>query len=103
MKIAIASEGAEPDAQVSLHGARAPFYLLYDDSGKLQQSIANPCADAEKGAGPKAAQYLERLGVQIIVAGGFGGRFVAGLEEEGIQQVQKVGIVSEVIADILAK
>jgi predicted Fe-Mo cluster-binding NifX family protein len=103
MKIAIASEGAEPTAQVSQHGARAPFYLLYDESGTLQQSVANPCADAERGAGPKAAQYLGQLGVQIVVADGFGERFVTELEAGGIQQVQKEGIVSEVITDILAK
>lgn len=103
MKIAIASEGEGPDAQVSPHGARAPFYLIYDENGILQESITNPCANAERGAGPKAAHFLVQQGVQLVVAGAFGGRFATELEAGGIRQVQQSGIVSDVITGIVAR
>ncbi|MGD8927313.1 MAG: NifB/NifX family molybdenum-iron cluster-binding protein [Thioalkalispiraceae bacterium] len=103
MKIAIASESKKPDAQVSQHAARAAYYLLYDDSGTLQQVFANPGAEAERGAGPKAAHALQQLGVQIVVAGDFGDRFVAELEAAGIQHIQKEGVITDVIADLVSK
>lgn len=103
MKIAIASDGAESDARVSQHGARAPFYLIYDENGNLQESITNPYVNADRGAGPKAAHFLVQQGVQLFVASGFGERFAAELEAGGIRQVQKMGIVSDVIAKILSK
>ena len=76
---------------------------MYDEKGHLQQAIANPCANAERGAGPKAAQFLLQQGVQILVAGEFGGRFVAELEADGIQQVQMAGQVADVITEVLAQ
>ena len=103
MKIATAATGTEADAQVSQHGARAPFYLIYDENGNFLESISNPFANAERGAGPKAAHFLIQQGVKLIVACDFGGRFATELETGGIQQVQKVGNVSDVITDVLTK
>ena len=39
----------------------------------------------------------------LIVASDYGGRFATELEAGGIQQVQKVGNVSDVITDVLTK
>ena len=101
MKIAIASTGAKPDAEVSQHGARAAFYLIYNSKSSFQESISNPYANSERGAGPKAAQFLAQQGVQLVVAADFGGRFVTELEASGIRQVQKTGIVSDIITEVL--
>ena len=101
MKIAIASSGSEPDAEVSQHGARAPFYLIYSINGSFQESIANPYVNSERGAGPQAAQLLAQQGVKLLVAGDFGGRFITELEAGGIRQVQQTGIVSNVITEVL--
>ena len=101
MKIAIASTSSESDAEVSQHGARAPFYLIYNSNGSFQESISNPYANSERGAGPKAAQFLVQQGVQLVVAADFGGRFVTELEASGIRQIQKAGIVSDVITEVL--
>ena len=101
MRIAIASMSTEPDAEVSQHGARTAFYLIYNGNGDFQEAIANPYANAERGAGPKAAQFLAQQGVQLVVAADFGERFVTELEAGGIRQVQKTGIVSDVITEVL--
>jgi len=103
MKIAIASTDIEADAQVSKHGARAPFYLMYDEDGNFLESITNPYANVDRGAGPKAAHFLAQQDVKLLVACDFGERFTAELESCGIQQVQKTGIVSSVITGVLSK
>jgi predicted Fe-Mo cluster-binding NifX family protein len=101
MKIAIAAESDTTRAQVSPHGARTPYYLVFDENGQMQEAVANPYAIAERGAGPGAAQFLAQLGIQTVVAGDFGGRFVKELEAGGIKHVEAGGIVSEVIAGML--
>jgi len=101
MKIAIASTDAAPDTDVSQHGARAPFYLIYNSDGSLQESIANPYVDAERGAAPKAARFLAQHGVQLLVAGDFGERFIIELEAAGIRQVKKTGIISDLLTEVL--
>jgi predicted Fe-Mo cluster-binding NifX family protein len=102
MKIAIAAYDADQDAQISQHGARAPYYLIYDENGNFQEAVSNPYANAERGAGPKAAHFLIQQGIQLLVADGFGGRFVDELDAGGIKQLQKTGIVSDIITDITA-
>lgn len=102
MKIAIASSGTDPDAQVSQHGARAPYFLIYDENGNFQEALTNPYANAERGAGPKVAHFLIQQGTQLLVACDFGGRFAAELDAGGIQQVKKTGGISDVITDVVA-
>ncbi|MGD8484359.1 MAG: NifB/NifX family molybdenum-iron cluster-binding protein [Thioalkalispiraceae bacterium] len=103
MRIAIAATGNEPASQVSQHGARAPYYLVYDENGTFQEVHKNPYANSERGAGPKVARFLMQLGVQLLVAGDFGGRFVEELETGGIKQLHMTGIISEIITDVIAQ
>jgi predicted Fe-Mo cluster-binding NifX family protein len=100
MKIAVASTGAGTNAEVSSHAARAPYYLIYDTDGSFQEAIANPYSGAERGAGRKAAEFLARLGVQLVVAEKFGERFVAELEADGIKLSRKQGVIAEIIGEI---
>lgn len=102
MKIAIAANSQDSDAQVSAHAARAPFYLFYDENGTFLDSIANPYNSVERGAAPRAAQLLQEHGVDKLVAGEFGDRFVAKLEEHNITAVLGNDSVSKVIQQVLA-
>ncbi|MEA3406053.1 MAG: NifB/NifX family molybdenum-iron cluster-binding protein [Pseudomonadota bacterium] len=101
MKIAIASTGATPDSDVSQHGARAPFYLIYHSDGSLHASLSNPYIDAERGAAPKVARFLTQQDVQLLVAGSFGERFMTELEADGIRQVQKTGSIADLLTEVL--
>lgn len=103
MKIAIASEGKDVNAQVSQHAARTPYYLVFDENGKMVAVLNNPYSSAERGAGPRAADFLAQQGISIVIAADFGGRFSDELETAGVQQVQKTGIVLDVIGDVLTK
>jgi predicted Fe-Mo cluster-binding NifX family protein len=100
MKIAIASTATGSVAEVSAHAARAPYYLIYDMNGSFQEAIANPYMGVERGAGRKAAEFLARLGVQLVVAEDFGERFASELEVDGIKPVRKKGIVDEIIIEL---
>ena len=97
MKIAIASDKSDVDADVSMHGARATYYLIYDDSGNLGQKLENPFATIDRGAGPQVASFLADSGVEEVVAGDFGSRFEMHLEDLGIKTTRHVGKISDAI------
>lgn len=101
MKVAIASTAPQPDSQIAMHSARAPFYLIFDANGNFLEAIANPYVQVERGAAPKAAHFLDEHDVSMLVAGDFGSRFIADLEVKGIKAVQASGQVSDVISGLL--
>ena len=101
MTTAIAATAPEVGSQIAMHGARAPFYLLFDEQGTLLEVLANPAVQAERGAAPEAAILLADKGVTLLAAGDFGHRFVSELEHRGIKQVLRSGLISEVVGEIV--
>jgi predicted Fe-Mo cluster-binding NifX family protein len=99
MKIAIAATTQALDAQVERHAARAPYYVLLDTKRDLYEVLANPVTDIDRGAGPRAASFLVQQGVEMVVAGEFGYRFRADLEENGITCEERSNTVADVIAE----
>jgi predicted Fe-Mo cluster-binding NifX family protein len=97
MKIAIAATSSAPDAEVSMHGARAEVYQLYDTETDMLENHPNPFAHASRGAGPQAAAYLVGMGVERVIAGRFGDKFLAELEAGGIRCIEKTGNVADVL------
>lgn len=97
MKIAIASDTSDVNADVSMHGARAAFYLIFDDTGNLDQTLENPYASIERGAGPQVANFLADRGVDELVTGDFGSRFEMHLEDLGIRSRRETGKISDVV------
>jgi predicted Fe-Mo cluster-binding NifX family protein len=98
MKIAIAVTSFEEDAHVDMHGARAPFYLILNTDSGSTEILPNPVTQAERGAGPQAAAFLVRKGVDQVVAGDFGPKFRTELEANNITCTEMTGAVSEIIA-----
>lgn len=99
MKIAIAAATQAIDSQVERHAARAPNYVLLDTKRDLYEVLENPFAEIDRGAGPKAASFLVQQGAEMVVAGEFGYRFRAELEENGIICEERSGTVADVIAE----
>ena len=97
MKIAIAATSPETDAQVDERGARAPYYQFLDTETGLSEALPNPVAEGERSAGPQAAAYLLSKGADKVIAGDFGPRFSAGLEDAGIVYEQKTGPISAIL------
>ncbi|MGD8576643.1 MAG: NifB/NifX family molybdenum-iron cluster-binding protein [Thiohalophilus sp.] len=97
MKIAIAATTPNTEGNISTHGARAEYYLIYDSVKDGIEAHSNPAAQAERGAGPQAAAYLINKGVEKVVAGQFGPKFRAELEGEGIDCIERTGAIADVI------
>ena len=84
MRIVIASEGKDENAEVCSVTGRAPYSLIFED-GKLTKVIKNPFAVGSGGAGFGVAQMLRNEEINAIVSGKFGPKVVNAFEEKGIK------------------
>lgn len=100
MKIAIAATSQQTDSRVSTQGARTPFYFLFDTEHGGLDVVQNPAAEEERGAGPRAAEFLVGKGINKVVAAGFGRKFIDVLERNDIIYAEKSGTVSEIISEL---
>jgi predicted Fe-Mo cluster-binding NifX family protein len=101
--MAVASDTSNTNAKISMHGARAAFYLVYDDMGNLTRKLKNPFASIGHGAGPRVAGFLADAGIGEVVAGEFGPRFETELEDIGIKIQRKTGIIKDVVKQLTGK
>jgi len=99
MKIAVAADTTNTDAPVSMHAARAPCYLVYNENGELLDTITNPYHSVERGAAPRVTQLLQEYQINALVAGEFGGRFIDLLEEKSIAAVTAQGPANKAVKD----
>ena len=99
--IAVATFEKTENSQISDKAARAPYYLVFDKSGKLREIISNPFRDAAGGAGPKMADLLAEKNVTVVVAGAFGYKMAKALEAEGIKHHEATGIVKKAVEKLL--
>ena len=90
MKIAIASEGKEETSEISLKGARAPYYLLFKEK-KLLEVIKNPFAVGGGGAGWSVAHMLAEKKIDLVIAGRIGSNMESALKEKNIEFREESG------------
>ena len=98
-KIAVAANDKIPGASVSSQAGRSPFFLLFDEKGKLTETITNPYKEAGS-SGIAVADFLAGKGVTIVVAEGFGDRIVQVMKSKGIRAVAFKGSVEEAIKKV---
>jgi len=96
MKIAIATQDNEPDAEISQRGARARFFQIYDADGQLKEVLDNPYAANDHRVGPDVARLLNSLQVTVVVAGSFGPRFAEALQSVNIECLVQTGVAARV-------
>jgi len=84
VKIAIASNGKDENAQISKVSGRAPYFLIFEN-GKLTKTIKNPFRIGGGGAGFAVADMLSDEKVKMIVSGQFGLNIINAFESKGIQ------------------
>lgn len=87
MKTLISSKGNSIESAFDLRFARASYFCIHDSETHQIQFIANSLADAEEGAGLKAAQEVIAWGVGRVVSGDFGSYAHEILHKAGIQMV----------------
>jgi len=99
-KIAVAANGQTPAASISAQAGRAPFFLFFDENGKLVETIANPAKDSQN-SGIAVADFLAGKGVTVVVAEGFGNRIVEVMKGKGIRAVAFKGSAEAAIKKVL--
>jgi len=102
MKIAVAVMKPDVEASITKHGARAPYYLLFNEEGEMLEALSNPYIDVDRGAAPLAAGLLADKGVTLLAAGDFGPRFFSELKARGIETIQRSGQVSDIVSQLIA-
>ena len=100
-KVAVAANGKEETAKVSKFAGRAPFFLIFDNKGKLLETIANPhMSDAGK-AGRNSADLLAKKNIFILIAGQVGDKMGKALDDKGILFIKKEGSAKESVLGVI--
>lgn len=103
MKIAIAAMSADENGRISRHGARAGYYLVFDETEKLREVLPNPFKDYDHAVGIRVADYLHEKGIDAVAAANFGTGFIDALDAKAVRHVQCEGIVADVAKDLVAR
>lgn len=101
MRIAIAADTEDLDADVSYFGGRAPYYLILDEQGNLFSSFRNPYAETPRHAGYDLSQLLIDEEVDAVIAGLFGPAMIESLSNSGIKCVVKQGQARDALKEFL--
>jgi predicted Fe-Mo cluster-binding NifX family protein len=99
-KIVVAANDKVPSATVSKQAGLAPFFLFFDEKGKMTEAIENPFKDKE-GAGKSVAELLGNKGVTVVVAEEFGGQIGEVMKGKGIIPVAFKGSAVEAVKKVL--
>jgi predicted Fe-Mo cluster-binding NifX family protein len=101
--IAVSSEGNSPASMVAPRFARAPFFLLFDEQGKMIEAMPNDTSDVAHGAGGRAVQLLSGKKVTSVVGPMFGPNAVVALKAAGIKAFEARDItVEEAVKKVMA-
>lgn len=98
MRIAVAALGKKPDSEISEQAGRSPYYLIFDEQGALLEMLKNPFSRGGGGAGFGVTKMLADKRVEVAVAGMFGQKMVAALQERGLRACTSKGTVQEGLA-----
>ena len=101
MKIAVAAGSKSTKASVSNMAAKCPYYLIFNNKGELIEVIDNPYKDASRNAGPTAANFLAKRGIDTIVAGSFGSKMIDALRNNGKTHFEFKGSVDDAVKKVL--
>lgn len=99
-KIAVAASGDGPGALVNAQAASAPYYLVFDQKGKLLEALENPYKTAQS-PGPDVVNYLSGKGATVVVAGDFGPKIVDVMKAKRMWPVRFEGSAQDAVKKVL--
>jgi predicted Fe-Mo cluster-binding NifX family protein len=101
MRIAVASQGKDPDSQIAPVAGRAPYYLIFENQD-LDEVMENPYVKGGGGAGPGVAKILEEKKVDLVLLQQAGANMEQALRDKGIQaKTIQPGKVRNVLAEVI--
>jgi predicted Fe-Mo cluster-binding NifX family protein len=98
--IAVAANGETPEASVSALALGARFFLIFNKAGELIDKLPNPAKSAEN-PGIAIADLLAGHGASVVVAEGFGTKFIEYMNGKGIKAFAFKGSAGEAVKNIL--
>jgi len=101
MKIAIATENDDFSSEISSQGARALYYLIFNNDGHLSEILENPYVNNKSRVGPDVANMLIKINVTTVIAGRFGQKFKGALEENHVECIEQTGFAAQVVNNII--
>lgn len=99
-KFAIAADGQDASAPITHLTGRAPYFIIYDENGKLLEVAVNIYLQQEFGMGPQAAAMLGEKKVTVLVGGMAGPKMKKVLDANSIRFVYRKGIVQQVVDEL---
>lgn len=85
MSICVTSLGRTLDSLISPRFGRAPYFLILDKEGQLEEVSPNQGVGAMRGAGIAAGQQLASKGVKILITGNIGPNSFNVLMQSGVK------------------
>jgi predicted Fe-Mo cluster-binding NifX family protein len=101
MKIAVATVEKNENSEISQRAGRAPYYLIFDENGKVLETISNPFSVGGGGAGFGVAKMLADKDVDIVVAGRFGPNMSEALKSRGVNYQEKTDNAKNAISEVV--
>jgi len=83
-KICVATKKTGPTAQVSDKAALAPYFLIFDEKGDLQETIDNPFKETKLKAGKLLIGFLSERGVTAVIGTDYCGDIIGLMKNKGI-------------------
>ncbi len=85
MKICIVSSGETLDSLTSSRFGRAPYFLILNEEGEVEEVLSNDGVQALRGAGIAAAQEIVSKGTNILISGNIGPKALDVLAIAGVK------------------
>ncbi len=85
MKICIVSSGKTLNSLASSRFGRAPYLLVLNEKGEIEEVLSNEGVQAMRGAGIAAAQEIASKGVNILISGNIGPKALDVLDMAGVK------------------
>ena len=100
-RLAIAADGPEISVSISTRAARAPFFLIFEQDGRMAEPFQNPVVEQKGGASQAAAELLDERNVGTLVASQFGEKMVKALQDREIKPVVATGAVADYFRNLI--
>ncbi len=102
MKIAISSDGENPQSLVDQRFGRCKYFVVVDTENKEEtEAVENQGTIQGHGAGTRAAQQLGELNVKAVITGQLGPNATSVINQLGIKSYHASGTVKDAIDDYI--